>query len=879
MNETRKNSRRRGKYECLGYTKFLFLTTMFFIVFAANAAVNPLPLQKLLDRIAPGKCSKFEFQEIASSDKKDVYEVDAADGKIVIRGNNNNSLAAGLGYYLKYICRTTVSWDGADPVQLPAVLPLPPKKVRKTSDVKYRFFFNYCTFGYTMPFWKWKEWERCIDWMALNGINMPLAVTGMEKVLQEMWKEEGFSGDEVRGFFTGAAHLPWYHMNTISRWGGPLPQSYIEYGYNLQKKIVKRERELGMTPILPAFNGRVPVELKKKYPNKKISTLGTGWGMFDKKYFTYFLDPYDPLFAKLQKSFLEKMREYYGTDHLYGVDPFNEITPPSWELDYLAKTSKRIFETMSDVDKDAVWIQMGWLFYFDKHWTNDRVKALLTAVPYGKMIILDYFCETTEVWKEKEAFFGVPFIWCYLGNFGGKENYTGPLELIQNRFAATRQACGGKNLWGIGSTLEGFGVNQITFEFLFEQAWMHKKTDLKEWIHNYALRRTGGVYDKPVSEAWEIMLQKVYNKNSGTYSGGSILHTRPCLEGKKGFIWDYRNFSSEVLFKIWSLFMKASPETRKLDTFQYDLANVIRQYLGDLAPVVRLEMRDGYITKKPEVFENASKAFLGLLEDQEKIMATRPEFLFGKWIADARDIGSTDDDKDKLEQSARNLLTVWGKKSSPLMEYANRDWAGLTEGFYMKRWQIFSDKVLASLQKGEKVNFDTLNNELADWEWNWVTKNRDKYKSGTTGDTWEVAKELYKKYSALRWDKKKAITPKNIIFRWDPKNITSDYKHYSWDVSKYIDREGTCIITFVYKYGGQAVYMKDIRLKCNGIVIGEDLHKGIAGSYKEKNSFRFKIDEAVPAAKYLLELDMKANGKPPVDSHGDITMEIFNIQE
>ena len=52
--------------------------------------------------------------------------------------------------------------------------------VRVEARVKDRFFLNYCTFGYTMPWWKWEDWERFIDWMALNGINMPLANTGQE---------------------------------------------------------------------------------------------------------------------------------------------------------------------------------------------------------------------------------------------------------------------------------------------------------------------------------------------------------------------------------------------------------------------------------------------------------------------------------------------------------------------------------------------------------------------------------------------------------------------------------------------------------------------------------------------------------------------------
>ena len=37
---------------------------------------------------------------------------------------------------------------------------------------------NVCTFGYSYAHWDWKRWEREIDWMALNGINMPLAFVG-----------------------------------------------------------------------------------------------------------------------------------------------------------------------------------------------------------------------------------------------------------------------------------------------------------------------------------------------------------------------------------------------------------------------------------------------------------------------------------------------------------------------------------------------------------------------------------------------------------------------------------------------------------------------------------------------------------------------------
>ena len=101
-----------------------------------------------------------------------------------------------------------------------------------------------------MPFYHWDQWERLVDWMALQGINLPLAQNGNEYVWQKVWRDYGLSDDEIRTFFTGPAHLPWNRMLNIDWWQGPLPQSYIDAQHDLQQKIVARERELGMSPVL-----------------------------------------------------------------------------------------------------------------------------------------------------------------------------------------------------------------------------------------------------------------------------------------------------------------------------------------------------------------------------------------------------------------------------------------------------------------------------------------------------------------------------------------------------------------------------------------------------------------------------------------------------
>lgn len=66
-------------------------------------------------------------------------------------------------------------------------------------------------------------------------------------------------------------------MGNIDGWQGPLSQDWIEDQYELQKRILERERAFGMTPILPAFAGHVPYALKTKYPEANITLLAP-WG-------------------------------------------------------------------------------------------------------------------------------------------------------------------------------------------------------------------------------------------------------------------------------------------------------------------------------------------------------------------------------------------------------------------------------------------------------------------------------------------------------------------------------------------------------------------------------------------------------------------------
>lgn len=252
-----------------------------FVLFTACACSteDDAAVRALARRIIPDQEQRFRFERLANTTGTDWFELESRGKKIVVRGNNSNSIAVGLNHYLKNYCLTTVSWLSCNPVEMPAVLPRIREKVRAEARVKERFYLNYCTFGYTMPWWGWSEWERFIDWMALQGVTMPLAITGQEAVWERVWTRLNLSQKEVCSYFTDPAHLPWHRMTNIDYWQGPLPQEWLDNQLELQKHIVARERKLEMIPVLPAFAGHVPQKLERLYPDAKITHVSY-WGRF-----------------------------------------------------------------------------------------------------------------------------------------------------------------------------------------------------------------------------------------------------------------------------------------------------------------------------------------------------------------------------------------------------------------------------------------------------------------------------------------------------------------------------------------------------------------------------------------------------------------------
>ena len=703
-----------------------------------------IAMRGLVNRVIPEFSDQIQLERL--NDTIDRYEFESVDNKIVIRGNNANSMAVGLNRYLKYYCHAEFPWFMEEALEMPATLPMVPEKVSETARVPERFFLNYCTFGYTMPWWSWEQWEHFIDWMAMNGINLPLAITGQESVWYEVWSDLGLTDEEIRSYFTGPAHLPWHRMQNIDRWGGPLPLSWLENQKALQQKIVARERELNMKPVLPGFAGHVPPCIKRIYPDAPLASLGD-WAGFDSTCWCKFLDPLDPLYTEIQQKFIAKQTEFFGTDHIYGMDIFNEMIPPSWDPEYLGRVSRQVYESLESADPEGRWLEMTWLFWNERqYWDIDnRIEAYITSFPKERHLLLDYYCERQPIWERTNSYYGVPYIWCYLGNFGGNSMLAGNLDTVNVRIERAFEK-GGDNFVGIGSTLEGFDCNPFMYEYVFEKAWdspLHQ--DVDAWVECLADQRAG-MEDPSMRAAWKLLADSVYNKVSSP--GQTVrINQRPTMgnvkEYKQYYVAPTYRYNNLTLLNVLDDLLASECNTRAR---HFDVVNITRQLLGNYFSDLYIDYLKAFKEDDYETLHQIEATMTSILDDTDKILTTESAFLVGRWIKDARAIGITDEHKDYFESNARNIITTWGEEDALLNEYASRAWAGLTETYYAYRWKEFFKDVNASIKTKKPFEEKAYHDRICKYEGQWWRERLGQFNSEPQGDGVALAKEIAEKY-------------------------------------------------------------------------------------------------------------------------------------
>lgn len=622
--------------------------------------------------------------------EQDSYCITAENGTLYVKANNYISACMGIYDYLKKYCGVQLSWCGNRAIHI-TELTMFDGVFSREIEQKFRVYMNYCTLDYSMCWWDFSRWEKEIDFMAMNGINMPLAVIGSEAVLYETLLEYGFSEREALDSISGPAFWAWQLMTNIEGYIPPKDKSYVYRRAELGKKILERYIEFGMQPIQQGFSGHVPMLFKSKFPDAKILEQ-RGWCGFPK---TAQLDPLDPLFLDFGKSYLHNLERIFGNYHYLACDPFHEGTPPkrwSWYLKAVGKTINHMYESF---DSNSVWVMQTW----------SMRKHIVKAVPKERLLLLDINSEKT---LSNKNLWGYPVVAGMLHNFGGKNAMQGKLKLhCSNRYLKLKS--NGANVVGTGMFMEGIEQNPVIYDLQLELLTSSKQIDCSEWLDDY-IRRRYGKYSETLRKAWDIFLETCYSSSNDYQENevGSALAARPQLMPIRTGPCCYTKiyYDTKLFEKAVSLFKSVSDEFGESDGYQYDLCDLVRQALSNRFYTNQSDFADAYSRKDIEALKILSEKQLNLLQDMDSFLANRSEFSLSRWIEDSHRLAGDEQEKKYFDFNARTLITLWGDVygENMLYDYSWREWSGLIGEFYFVRWKMFYDEVISQLEKGRYVD-------------------------------------------------------------------------------------------------------------------------------------------------------------------------------
>ncbi len=695
----------------------------------------------------------LKLEENPKGNGYDYFSLENNDRKILIKGNNGVSLAVGLNHYLKYFCKVNISQVG-DQAKMPEDIVLLEKSIFKETKAKVRYAYNYCTLSYSMAFFGEKEWRDELDWLALNGVNVVLDATAQEEVWRRFLKSIGYTHKEALNFIAGPAYYAWAYMANLSRFGGPVHDSWFYERTDLARKNHLIMRKLGMYPCLQGYSGMVPNDISEHFPEIDIILQGT-WCSFDRP---TMLRTTSPVYKEFAEKFYNAQKEVYGDySNYFATDPFHEGGNVSDMSE--REISFNVLSSMLKANEDAVWIIQSW-----QSNPTSELLAGLDLVSEGKQhaLILDLYAEKMYNYANghsenqfhgySKEFDKTPWVFCMLNNFGGRLGLHGHLDNLASNIPIAFNTC--DYVAGIGITPEASFNNPVLYDFLFETVWQEncednlQVIDLKTWIIDYAERRYGFKSNSSV-KAWEILLETVYKAELNDLGQGapeSIVNARPGLVSRPASSWGNAviKYDKQSLVEAARLLLEDYDLLKTSAGYKYDLITILQQVLSNKAQDVHLEMAAAFENNDLENFKKHSSEFLNIADLMDELLSGSEYYTLARWVGQAKALANNADDFTKMlyELNARSLITTWGSynqcETGGLHDYSNRQWSGLIKDFYKPRWERW---INARLNQLSGVDFEE-KIEWFPWEWDWARQSKVYENAPQTTDLISLAKQI-----------------------------------------------------------------------------------------------------------------------------------------
>lgn len=565
-----------------------------------------------------------------------------------------------------------------------------------TSPFLNHQYFNVVTYGYTMPYWDTARWVQELDWMALHGIDQPLMLLAQEAVFREVFRDMGLTEAELDEWEVGPAHLPWMRMGNISgnSFDGPLGKEWHQQQLRLAQFVITRMRQLGMTPICPAFSGFVPPALAKHYD---IQLDTTGWDWVPNQCRNYRIRPDYPLFSEIGTRFIQCWERHFGRNTYYLSDSFNEMAIPS-DTALMALYGRAIYNSISQANPDAVWVMQGWTLGYQRgQWGNGIFEALTRNVPQGKFYLLDMatdynccFWKNCFNWDFYNAFNGQPWAWSVIPNMGGKTVYTGVLDHYANGRLQAFNSPNRGNLVGYGIAPEGLENNELIYELLCDGGYLAEDSviDVDQWLEDYVHCR----YGFPVTSLTKLC-KDLYN------SAYSNFRDHP------QFGWQVRNnITGHGATGLDSTFYRNAEQLCRfiggLPEIYYALDSAAAaMYLADYIEIASLyiagkieDINDRILDYTQRGLPSLALQKLDTLEaimlDLDSLLSFHPLHRLDRWEYELAFGNSDPRHQQRNAINARRLVSVWygnHQQDEPVNDYSCRLWSGLIRDYYLPR--------------------------------------------------------------------------------------------------------------------------------------------------------------------------------------------------
>ncbi|OEU88644.1 alpha-N-acetylglucosaminidase [Streptomyces abyssalis] len=696
--------------------------------FQTAAAPDMKHASAAVRRLLPDHHDQISFTALTDGEER--FKVSGSAGSIEVAGSSPAVALTGLHWYLKYTCAAHISWSGSQ-TDLPERLPAPGSPYERSATVPHRFMLNDTHDGYTAPYADWDHWERFIDVMALHGCNEVLVTTGSEVVYHRLLKDFGYSDVEARQWIPAPSHQPWWLLQNLSEYGGPVSTALLNKREDLGRRIVTRLRELGMHAVLPGYFGTVPDDFSDRNPGGTTVPQGDWNGLTRPAW----LDPRTSVFRKVAAAYYKHQKDVFGEIRHVKMDLLHEggkagnVPVPD--------AARAVEKALQTALPGATWMILGWQ-------KNPRRELLDSLQHKNRALVVDGLSDLEKIKSRETDWGGVPYAFGTIPNFGGRTTMGAKTQMWAERFTQWRDKSGSK-LVGTAYMPESTHRDPLAFELFSELAWREEAVDRKQWFANYARLRYGGD-DEKARGALSALRGTAYEIISADgRPHDSIFAARPSLDARAGAHYATHNpaFDLADFDAALTALLDVRESLRGSDAYRYDLADVARQALANRSWLLIGRLKAAYQQEDAESFRKISNLWLSLMKLSDEVAGTHRAFLLGPWLAQARNLaGDEAAEQDKLELTARTLITAWADRPAAdkgrLANYANRDWQGLIGDFHEPQWREYLEELEDALADGRTPkSFDWYEKEEA-W-----TREHKTYPQRPSGDVHRTAQRVH----------------------------------------------------------------------------------------------------------------------------------------